>query len=140
MSNEWDLGLSTQAKKLIQDGHATAIQELSHGRPDAIHLDTVLSAAQGGDQLARELIEHAAMQLGIRIASLVNLLNPDVVIIGGGIEKAESLLFEPVWRAVKKYSYEEAANLVDILPAQLGENAVALGAACWVIREAFVQA
>lgn len=140
LSNEWDLGLSTQAKKLVQDGHATAIQELAHGRLEAIHFDTVLQAAQGGDQLARELVEHAAMQLGIRIASLVNLLNPDVVIIGGGIEKGESLLFEPVWRAVKKYAYEEPASLVDILPAQLGENAAALGAACWVIRETFVQA
>ncbi len=140
LSNVWDLGLASQAKKLIQEGHATAIQELAQGAFDAIDLHTVLQAAQSGDLLARELVEHAAMQLGIRIASLVNLLNPDVVIIGGGIEKAESLLFEPVWRSVKKYAYEEPASLVDILPAQLGENAVALGAACWVIREVFVQA
>ena len=140
LSNVWDLGLASQAKKLIQEGHATAIQELAQGAFDAIDLHTVLQAAQSGDPLARELVEHAAMQLGIRIASLVNLLNPDVVIIGGGIEKAESLLFEPVWRSVKKYAYEEPASLVDILPAQLGENAVALGAACWVIREVFVQA
>jgi predicted NBD/HSP70 family sugar kinase len=140
LSNVWDLGLASQAKKLIQDGHTTTIQELAQGALESIDLQTVLEAAQRGDQLARELVEHAAMQLGIRIASLVNLLNPDVVIIGGGIEKAESLLFEPVWRAVKKYAYEEPASLVDILPAQLGENAVALGAACWVIREVFVQA
>ncbi|MBI3331272.1 MAG: ROK family protein, partial [Candidatus Omnitrophica bacterium] len=84
--------------------------------------------------------EHTAMQLGIRIAYLVNLLNPDVVVIGGGLEQAGSLLLEPVWRAVKKYAYEEPASLVDILPAQLGENAVALGGACWVIREVFIQA
>ena len=80
------------------------------------------------------------MQMGIRVAMLVNLLNPNVVVIGGGIERAGSLLLEPVWRAVKKYGYEEPASLVDILPAQLGENAVALGAACWVIREVFIQA
>ena len=140
LSNVWDLGVASQAKKLVQEGHATSIQELAEGRPEAIDLDTVLRAAQGGDQLAGELIEHAAMQLGIRIAYLVNLLNPDVVIIGGGIEKAGAMLFEPVWRAVKKYAYEEPASLVDVLPAQLGENAVASGAACWVIREAFVQA
>ena len=50
------------------------------------------------------------------------------------------MLLEPVWRSVKKYAYEESASLVDVLPAQLGENAAALGAACWVIREVFVQA
>lgn len=140
LSNVWDLGLSSQAKKLIQEGNTTSIQELVHGQLDAITLHTVLQSAQSGDQLARELIEHAAMQLGIRIAYLVNLLNPEVVVIGGGIEKAGSMLLEPVWRAVKKYAYEEPASLVDVLPAQLGENAVALGAACWVMREVFIQA
>ena len=140
LSDVWDLGLVSQAKKLIQEGHATAIQELAHDQLDAIGLSTIVQAAQNHDQLARELIEHAAMQLGIRIASLVNLLNPEVILIGGGIEHAGSLLLEPVWRAVKKYAYEEPASLVDILPAQLGQDAVALGAACWVIREAFIQA
>jgi predicted NBD/HSP70 family sugar kinase len=140
MANAWDLGLVSQAKKLIREGHATAIQKLVNGKLDTVNLDTVLQAANDGDQLARELIEHHAMHLGIRVAFLVNLLNPDVVVIGGGIERAGSMLLEPVWRAAKKYAYEEPASLVDISPAQLGENAAALGAACWVIREAFIQA
>ena len=139
-SNVWDLGLSAQAKKLIQQGQTTTILELTKNDADAITLDTVIQAAQTDDALARQLIENAAIQLGVRIASLTNLLNPDVVIIGGGIERAGSLLLEPVWRAVKKYAYEEPASLVDVLPAKLGENAVALGAACWVIREVFIQA
>ncbi|HEX9780616.1 MAG TPA: ROK family protein, partial [bacterium] len=136
----WDLGLTAEFKRLVKEGHATMVQELCQGDPEAISLDVILQAAEEGDELARQLVEHAAMKLGIRVAYLVNLLNPDVVIIGGGIERAKSLLLEPVWRAVKKYAYEEPASLVDVLPAQLGENAVALGAACWVIREAYVQA
>ena len=140
LQNAWDLGLASQARKLIQEGHATAIQDLVQGNLDTINLDTVIQAAQDQDQLARELVEHTAMQLGIRIAYLVNLLNPEVVVIGGGIERAGSLLLEPVWRSVKKYGYEEPASLVDVLPAQLGDNGVALGAACWVVREVFVQA
>ncbi len=140
LTNAWDLGLATQARKLVQEGHPTAIVDLVRGQVESIDLNTVLEAAQSRDQLARELVEHAAMQLGIRIACLVNLLNPEVVVIGGGIEKAGSMMFEPIWRCVKKYAYEEPASLVDVLPAQLGENAAALGAACWVIREAFIQA
>ncbi|MBI4003888.1 MAG: ROK family protein, partial [Candidatus Omnitrophica bacterium] len=135
-----DLGLVSQAKKLIQEGHETAIKGLVNGNLDAITMETVIQAAQDHDQLARELLEHTAMQLGIRIAYLVNLLNPEVVVIGGGIEKAGSMLLEPVWRSVKKYAYEEPASLVDVLPAQLGENGIALGAACWVVREIFIQA
>jgi len=140
LSNVWDLGLTSQARKLIQEGHTTTMTALVDGDPDTITMDTVIRAAQTGDQLARELVEHSVLQLGIRIASIINLLNPEVVVIGGGIEKAGSLLLEPVWRAVKRYAYEEPASLVDVLPAKLGENAVALGAACWVIREVFIQA
>ena len=140
MSNMWDLSLISQAQKLVQEGHPTALQEVTQHGATPLSLSAVFETAQSGDPLSRELVEHAATQLGVRVACLVNLLNPEVVVIGGGIEAAGSLLFEPVWRAVKKYAYEEPASLVDILPAQLGENAVALGAACWMIQEVFIQA
>lgn len=140
VSNVWDLGLATQARKLIEEGQATSISQLVNGKLDAVTMEVIIQAAHAGDQLAKEVIEHSALQLGIRIASIVNLLNPEVVIIGGGIEKAGGYLLEPVWRAVKRYAYEEPASLVDVVPAKLGDNAVALGAACWVIREVFIQA
>ena len=135
----WHASVPLQAQKLIEEGHQTAMMELAERDGSGINLDTVLEAAQQGDGLAQELVEHLAMRLGIRIACLVNLFNPEVVIIGGGIEKAGSLVLEPVWRCVKRYAYEESASLVDILPAQLGQHAVAMGAACWVIREVFLQ-
>lgn len=134
-----DLGLIETARKLVREGHPSTIGQLSDNNPDSIDLELVVKAAQSHDPLARELIEHSAVQLGIRIADLVNLLNPEIIILGGGIERAGSLMLEPVWRSVKKYAFEEPGSLVDVLPAQLGENAVALGAACWVIREVFVQ-
>jgi glucokinase len=134
-----DLGLISETKKLIQEGHPTRLQDLVQGNLEAINLDTIVRAAHEGDQLARDVIENAAMRLGIRIADLTNILNPEVIVLGGGIEKAGSLLLEPVWRAVKKYAFEEAGDLVEVVPAKLGENAVALGAACWVIREVFIQ-
>ncbi len=140
LSKAWDLGVAAQARELIAEGHAAGLATMVEGDPQSITMDTVIQAAQAGDQLSKELIENSALQFGIRIAYLVNLLNPDIVVIGGGIEKAGSMLLEPAWRSVKKYAYEESASLVDVLPAQLGENAAALGAACWVIREVFVQA
>ncbi len=140
ISRTWDLGLAAHAKKLVAEGHPTALHDVIDREPERVTLTSVLQTALDGDQLACELIEHAAMQLGIRIAYLINVLNPEVVVIGGGIERAGSLLLEPVWRTVKKYAYEGPANLVDVLPGQLGENAVALGASCWMIREIFTQA
>lgn len=140
LTNVCDLGLATQARKLTEEGNATVMTEQAGGNLETITMETVIQAAHQGDKLACELIEHNALHLGIRIASMVNLLNPEVVVIGGGIEKAGAWLLEPMWRAVRRYACEESANLVDVLPAKLGEDAVALGAACWVIREIFVQA
>ena len=134
-----DLGMISQMKKLVDEGHPTALQDTLQQDGNKLDLNTIVRTAQTGDPLSKELIEHAAIQFGIRISELINILNPEVVILGGGIEKAGSLLLEPVWRAVKKYTFEEAGSLVDVLPAQLGDDAVALGSACWVIRESFIQ-
>ena len=139
-ANSWDLGIPDQAKKLLAEGNSSSMTGLAGGNREAITLETVIQAANGGDQLAKDLIEHSALQLGIRIASSINLLNPEVVVIGGGLEKAGSLILEPLCRAVKRYAYEEPGSLADVLLAKLGEHAVSLGAASLVIREVFIQA
>ena len=84
-----------------------------------------------------EAIETAGGALGIRIAFLVNLLNPDVVVVGGGIEQAGSVLLDSVRRSVKKWAFEEMAEVVKIIPARLGPDSVPLGAASLVIRNVF---
>ena len=53
-----------------------------------------------GDELAIELVKRAGMRLGIRIALIINFLNPEVVIIGGGIEAAGAIFFDEVKKAV----------------------------------------
>jgi glucokinase len=68
------------------------------------------------------------------------LFNPEIVIIGGGIEKAGSLFLEPLRRTVRKWAFEEPANVVKIIPAHLGKDSVALGAASVVIRDVFIKA
>jgi len=136
-----DLGLVSQAKKLIkEDGAKTRIMEYCGNKQDNMTVDHIIEAAKSGDTLAIELLEDGAVNLGIRIAYLVNLFNPEIVVIGGGIEKAGSLLLEPLRRTVRKWAFEEPANVVKIIPARLGEDSVALGAASVVIRDIFVQA
>ncbi|MBI4355319.1 MAG: ROK family transcriptional regulator [Candidatus Omnitrophica bacterium] len=134
-----DLGIPAQVRKLIGDGIDSKVSQLSRGKLESLTLETVIQAARQDDQLAMEVIESAAINLGIRIAYLVNLLNPEVVVLGGGIEQAGSTLLEPVFRTVRRWAFEEAASQVDIVPAQLGEDGVALGAASWVAREVFLQ-
>ena len=134
-----DLGIAAKAKKAIEEGIGTKILELANGKAAEITLDKVIKAADSGDKLAMELIESAGVNLGTRIAYLINLFNPEVVVIGGGVEKAGELILEPIRRTVRKLAFAEPAAKVRIIPSALGDEAVALGAASLVLREIFTQ-
>jgi predicted NBD/HSP70 family sugar kinase len=134
-----DLGIVGRARKAIEEGIGTKIVELINGKIEDITLEKVIAASESGDKLAIELIENAGVNLGTRIAYLINLFNPEVVVIGGGIEKAGELLLGPIRRTVRKFAFEEPATKVRIIPSSLGEDAVALGATSLVLREIFTQ-
>lgn len=134
-----DLGIIAKAKKSIEEGIGTKILELASGKLAELTLDKVIKSAEHGDKLAIELIDSAGINLGTRIAYLINLFNPEVVVIGGGIEKAGELIIEPIRRTVRKLAFEEPASRVRIIPSALGDEAVALGAASLVLREVFTQ-
>jgi glucokinase len=133
------LGIVARTKKAIEEGVGTKIVELISGNLDELTLEKVIAAAETGDKLAIELIETSGVNLGTRIAYLINLFNPEVVVIGGGVEKSGELLLGPIRWAVRKFAFEEPANKVRIIPSALGEDAVALGAASLVLREIFTQ-
>ena len=132
-----DLGMIQEAKNIISKGIGTKILEFANGKMDDISLDDVIKAAGEGDKVATDLIETAGIGLGTRVAYLINLFNPEVVVIGGGIEKAGELILESIRKAVRKLAFEEPATRVRILPSGLGEEAVSLGAASLVLREVF---
>jgi len=132
-----DLGMVQEAKNIIQRGIGTKILEYAKGNIDDIILDNIIDAGKEQDKVAVDLIETAGIGLGTRVAYLINLFNPEVVVIGGGIEKAGELILESIRKAVRKLAFEEPASRVRIIPSGLGEDAVSLGACCLVLREAF---
>jgi len=131
------LGIPDEARQAIEKGSISQISDMVQGDLSRITTGIVFEAVRSGDALATEIVQHAGERLGVRIAFLVNLLNPGAVVIGGGIEAAGPVLIEAVKRMVRLYAFEEMANAVKIVPARLGENVVALGAASLVIRDVF---
>ncbi|MBN1587868.1 MAG: ROK family transcriptional regulator [Candidatus Omnitrophica bacterium] len=105
-----------------------------------LSIHQVIDAAKDGDPFAVSLIEDAGDRLGIKVAFLVNLLNPEVVVVGGGIEAAGSILLDPIKKRVKSCAYDEPASRVKVVPSRLGDGSIALGAACLVIQSVFAQA
>ncbi len=131
------LGIPDDAREAIQKGGFSKISDLVQGQLDKITLDTVVEAVKEGDKLAAEIVQRAGERLGIRVSFLVNLLNPGAVVIGGGIEAVGPVLIEAVKKMVRLCAFEEMANAVKIVPARLGEDCVAIGAASLVIRDVF---
>lgn len=135
---ELDLGIAYNAKKALKEGLTSKIFDLAENNPEKINLGIVMEASKTGDKLANELLEIAGKQLGKKVAFLVNLLNPEVVVIGGGIEQAGSVFMDSVRRTIHAWSREEAVRNLRIVPSRLGENAVAMGVICLVLQRIFM--
>jgi glucokinase len=97
----------------------------------AVH---VAAAPQRGDLVAQQIITDAGLHLGIAVASLVNFLNPSVVVIGGGVSQLGDLLLEPIRKTVMDRSLNSAAKGVRITSAVLGRRASSMGAVVQAIN------
>lgn len=95
--------------------------------------EQVFALAAAGEQRAASLIARLADRLGASIAIAVQLLNPDVVVIGGGVSRAGEMLLAPLREAVARYAFASHARSLRIEPAALGEAAGVIGAglAAW---------
>jgi len=94
----------------------------------SITAEHVALAARDGDELALRIWRETGEYLGLGVANVVNILNPRLVIIGGGVANAGDLLFEPVRRTVATRAMKRLASDVTILPGSLGEKAGIIGA------------
>ena len=136
-----DLGVQAAVRKTIQETPDTgaAILAEAGGNIDKVDLDTVIEAASKGDALAKQVLEEAGSYLGAKMSFLINLFNPEVVVVGRGVEKAGDVFFSAVRRSVKRWAYDETVKIVKILPTSLGEDVVAVGAAGLVIQDFFAK-
>ena len=135
---ELDLGIAHYATEAMNEGTKSRIFELAGNDPEKINLNLAIEASKAGDKLANVLLENAGSQLGKKIAFLVNLLNPEVVVIGGGIEQAGAVFMDSVKRTIHSWAREENIRNLRIVPSRLGENAVAMGATCLVLQRIFM--
>lgn len=106
---------------------------------EGINLRHVWSAFKAGDKTASAVVESAAKRLGIKIAFLINLFNPQSVIIGGGLEEAGDAFLNSISSTVREWAFRETTEGLRIVYSQLKENSVALGAASLVMQRLFAR-
>ncbi|MBU1727249.1 MAG: ROK family transcriptional regulator [Candidatus Omnitrophica bacterium] len=138
---EIDLGIVADMKKRLgaDKEKADKFFKLTSSNIDNVDLKSVFIAARAKDELAQGALESAAKRLGIKIAYLVNILNPQVVVIGGGLEEAGEDFLKTVNFTVKDWAFRESTENLKILYSQLRENAVALGASSLVMQKLFAR-
>lgn len=95
----------------------------------------LVRAAGDGDSFAKSVWERSVFELACGIASLINVIDPEAVIIGGGISRANEQLYLPLQKELAKVEWRPNSWSVPVLPAALGEWSGAFGAAYYAIRE-----
>ncbi len=121
------------AQKAHMGRHTSLIQKSDH---DLRYVTPAMiaEAASEGDPVSIETLNETGYYLGIAIANAINILNPDKVVIGGGIAQAGDLLFGPIRRSVEVNALYAPLQVCQILAAELGDDAGVLGGAAMVLQ------
>ena len=103
-------------------------------------IETIEDAALSGDALALQVVQEAAQNLGIAIAGLLNLMNPELVILGGGFSRLGDLLLDPLRDVISKRTLVSSLAAADVRTSELGPRSIAIGAATLVLDAALADA
>jgi glucokinase len=121
--------IATRAREaLVREDTASMLPSRVDGQLERITAETVYDAAMQGDGLAQEIVRDTARYLGAGIASLLNVMNPDVVVVAGGVTQAGEALFGPLRTEVRRRAFGAAVRAVRIVPAELPGTAGVVGA------------
>jgi glucokinase len=122
--------IGRSAREELTAGQIPDSSPLAGSAPDEITGKSVTVAAQGGDEFAVTVLARAGFWLGVGIASLVNALDPELVVVGGGAMEAGDLLLDPATAAFEpRLMGREHRTLPPVRPARLGDDAGVIGAA-----------
>jgi len=125
--------IASRAEELVAKGQKSLLANVAELQK--LKAEHVFAAYRQGDEIAKLVLDEALDYLGIGVANLVNIINPDLVVLGGGVAKAGSMVFNAVRTKVQKLGYAQS-KLTEIVPAKLGDQAGVIGAAL-LVKEYF---
>ena len=121
--------IATRAREvLVREEGESSIPAMVDGKLADITAQIVYDAAKAGDPVANEIVRDTARYLGAGIANLLNIFNPDIVVIAGGVTEAGDALFVPMRAEVRRRAFGPAVKAVRIVPGELPGTAGVVGA------------
>ncbi|MBN1366815.1 MAG: ROK family protein [Dehalococcoidales bacterium] len=127
--------LAKEAKRRIKGGEESLLSGMVKGKIEKITGKEIGEAAEKGDVVAIASINRIAGYLGVGLVSLVNIFNPEMIVIGGSVAKLGERLLSPARQIVRERAYPLHASAVKIVPAQLGDDAGIIGAAVYAMQQ-----
>ncbi|MHB8056049.1 MAG: ROK family protein [Candidatus Aminicenantales bacterium] len=120
-------GVARRARRLLETGAPSEMIRLAGGRIAEVTAATVAAAARLNDPAALKIMAETTSYLAMGIANIVSILNPRIIVLGGGLFQAADLLLEPIRRDIKKWAQPLAAKDLLVVVSELGEDAGLFG-------------
>jgi glucokinase len=113
----------------LQHHPSKIISELREKNNNQLSGKLLFDAAEMGDKIAKEMWEHYGEKLGFMLADIINILNPDTIVLGGGMSKSSKYFMPTIQKEVKNRAYASAVKTCNIIVSQQGGNLGTAGAA-----------
>lgn len=126
--------IARRARTAMAKDKESLLWQLCEGKDNALTAELVSQAADKGDHLAQQIWEDTGRYLGIGLASVATLLNPERIIVGGGVAQAGEKLFQPLWQTLTERVHTVSGLDYPVLPAALGSETGVLGAIATALK------
>ena len=124
--------MARRARVRLEQEHAapSLLRDLTHGHLSQITPKMIQEAAGKGDRIAREIIDETGFYLGVWLAGMITLLDPEAIVIGGGVARIGKPLFDKIRETIPQHTINRRfAARIPLLPAKLQKNVGVFGAA-----------
>jgi len=129
--------LTRLAREGLAAGKLTRLQEMVSDNLDLLEASQVVDAARAGDQYAISILAEIGKYLGQGLAVIIHLLNPDLIILGGRVSKAEQYILDPIKQALNQHSIARILNHTEICISTLQDRSGVMGAAALILEKVF---
>lgn len=125
--------LQRKVNKLLMDGGTSILSEKVKNKKLTLNLSDIIEAIKKEDVLCIEALQNVAVELGINLAGIINVFNPELLVIGGDLSVMSEYLLPPIYMGIKKYSLNMVSEDSQVVTSSLGAKAGLIGA-CLMAR------
>lgn len=126
-----------KAKDMLKQGVISSLLELSSNNLDKINFNMICEAANRGDKLSFNLLDDMGKNLGEGIVTIINLFNPETIILGGEVDQNCGFILDSITNIVQKRALEIPRRATEILFSSLGDNVIVIGSTIPLIEKFF---